>query len=193
MSVFRVNYQKKNKPTGNREFPVFAASTTFEDVLFEFLLSDLCEVNYYTHYWWQMLNEHIFIKRVNVKGLRCEYIIILCDMYHRSKVVAEYQVNIECFENDKSVDIFEQKQNFKDLPNYKLPKDKLPTEWYTKESGAIRRFLFSLKELGSLKKLKESEFMSKATYHRNLKICIEKGYIKEGKLAKRILVSKLEK
>jgi len=51
---------------------------------------------------------------------------------------------------------------------------------------ALHQFIFKLHELGSLDEVRK-EF-SKATYYRHLKKCQNLGYIKEGKLIKKVFV-----
>lgn len=191
MNKFNVKYCRKNQIMGTQSFPVFAASTTSEEVLFEFVLSDLCESNYHTHYWWQMLNEHIFVKRIKAAGPLCEYQVLLFDIQERSKLVVEYEVEIDCIINDGTVDIFHQEEDLQTPTTKKPKKEKLPTEWFLKESSAIKGFLILLNHYGNLKELKMNT--NKATYYRNLKICLDKGYVKNGKLVKRLFVSKMDK
>lgn len=193
MSVFNVKYWKKNKPNGTRNFQVFGINLTYEKVLFEFTISHLCERNYSHNYEWFMLNEHVFAKRLIANGARCEYEILLYEMNNFRKLLAEYNIEIECLENDNSADIFKEALELKEPRIKKLAKEKSPTEWFLKESIAIRNFLIMLQDKGSLKELKKSNYLSKATYYRNLKTCEEKGYVKNGRLVKRLLVAKQQR
>lgn len=190
MSVFKVNYWRKGKEKGKRGFTGFFNSTTFEQVLFESTITDLCESNYFTHYEWFYLNEVVFVKRIKANGVRCEYKVLLYNMYDRSKLLSEYEVEIECLENDKSVDILLEEITLEEPKRIKPEKKKQLTEWFRKESTTIKCFLMLLQDTGSLKELRKSGMLSKATYYRNLSVCIEKGYIKNDKLAKRLFVSK---
>ena len=67
-----------------------------------------------------------------------------------------------------------------------MEKDKIHSQWYLSESSAIRFFLLLLRESKNLEVLKTK--MSKATYYRNLKKCVERGYIVDGKLKRKIFV-----
>jgi hypothetical protein len=192
MSVFRVKYWKKGKPTGSRSYTYYAQSTTFEEVLFGLMLNHICERNYYINYEWFMINEWVFVKRVQANGITCEYVVTLLVWQDRSRIAAEYIVEIEYLENDGTVNILDQKEDLEPMVTETPKKTKLPTDWYKNETRGVRFFLLWLNQEGSLKALKKSNWMSKATYYRNLKICTEKGYIKDGKLVKRLFVSKLE-
>lgn len=192
MSVFKVNYWRKGKEQGKRGFIGFFNSTTFEEVLFETTLSTLCESTYYTHYEWFFLNEVVFIKRAKANGARCEYNVLLFDLYDRSKLQSEYEVEIECLENDGSIDLLLQEKELKEPKRITSKKSRQLTEWFRKESTTIKCFLMLLQDTGSLKALRKSGMISKATYYRNLNVCVEKGYIKNDKLAKRLFVTKSE-
>lgn len=192
MSVFTVNYWRKGKEQGKRGFIGFFNSTTYERVLFDSVLRDLCESTYSMHYEWFFLNNDIFIKRTKANGVRCEYTVRLFKLGDRSKLLSEYEVEIECLENDGSIDLLLQEEEMKEPKRIKPQKRKSTTEWFRKETWAIKWFLIYLNDVGSLKALKKSGKISKATYYRNLKVCLEKGYIKNDKLVKRIFVSKYD-
>lgn len=194
MNVFNVSYWKKGKETGTRKYRLNSlCSDTYESVLFEFTLNHLCESSYYWNYEWYMLNEDVFVKRIRANSLICEYEVILLHWRDRSKILANYIIEMECLESDGSVDILEQEKELKPLKLAKPLKEKLPTAWLKNESGAIRRFLYLLEHEGSLKALRNSVYMTKPTFYRNLKICQDKGYIVNGKLVKRLSVTKSEK
>lgn len=190
MSEFVVKYWRKGKPTGAR--PFIALNSTFEKVLFEMTLGDICESSYHTHYEWFYLNEIIFIKRTIANGPLCEYEVTLFDWYDKSKLQAEFIVEIECIINDNSVDVFEQNEELQVAPTIvrKPIKEKEHTKWFLAEERATRSFLLSVYSFGGLKEVKR--LMSKATYHRNLKVCREKGYIVGDKVVKRIFISKTQ-
>jgi hypothetical protein len=196
MNAFRVKYFKTGKPKGARGFLCFD-SRTYEDVLFTQTINNLCMPNYQTEYWYVMLNEHIFIKRLRANSSICIYEVQLFDMSQRTKFLVEYQVEIECVENDGCGDILEQEQEIIPIEQRKPAnptKSERLTEWYSKEPRAVRIFLFWLNKAGSLEELKKTmpETMSKATYYRNLKLCREKGFIKGNKMVKRIFINKIE-
>ncbi|WP_343633973.1 hypothetical protein [Fluviicola sp.] len=191
MNVFNVRYWKKGKENGVRKYRLHSlCSDTYESVLFEFTLDHLCESSYYWDYEWYMLNEHVFVKRIRANSLICEYEVTLLHWKDRSKIVATYIVEMECLESENSDNILKQEKELKPLKLAKPLKEKLPTVWLKNESGAIRRFLYLLKHEGSLKALKGATYMTKPTFYRNLKVCQEKGYIVDGKLVKRLLVTK---
>lgn len=194
MNVFNVRYWKKGKENGVRKYRLHSfCSDTYESVLFEFTLDHLCESSYYWDYEWYMLNENIFVKRIRANSLICEYEVTLLDWSDRSKILANYIVEMECLEPENSDDILKQEKELKPIKLVKPLKEKLPTVWLKNESGAIRRFLYLLKHEGSLKALKGSKYMTKPTFYRNLKVCQEKGYIVDGKLVKRLSVAKSRK
>ncbi|WP_430405255.1 hypothetical protein [Fluviicola sp.] len=193
MSVFTVNYWRKGKEQGKRGFIGFFNSTTYERVLFDSVLGDLCESTYSMHYESFFLNNDIFIKRTKANGLRCEYTVRLFELGNRSTLLSEYEVEIECLENDNSIDLFLQEEELKEPKRVISKKTKQHTEWFRNETRGIKWFLIYLHNAGgSLRELKNSGIISKATYHRNLNACKEKGYIKNDKLVKRIFVTKYE-
>lgn len=190
MSVFKVDYCQKGKPTGTRKF-LSMQTTSYEDALFSFTLDKLCLSIYKVEYWWPYLNDNLFIHRVSANAKLCVYDVMLFDMQNRMKLLADYEVTIECIMNDSLEDIFEEANELTPVQERKIPKplkSKQLTEWVKNESTPIKGFLILLDHAKSLKKLREG--MSKATYYRNLKICQEKGYIEGNKLVKRIFVRK---
>lgn len=189
MSEFIVKYWRKDKRTGTQSYGVKADSFTYENVLFQFVLNDICKSTYHVEYFFPMLNDDVFIKRINVNNFICSYEIILCNNYTKA-VVDEFFVEIKCKINDESIDLSEELNSleaYKPLSNGQ-EKTKQLTEWLIKENYGVRMFIVMLESYGSLKKLKSH--YSKSTYHRNLKICQDKGYVKNGELAKRVYITK---
>jgi hypothetical protein len=137
-----------------------------------------------------MLNKYVFIHRKKAVGLNCEYIVSFPENCTFSNKKIEYEIEIECIKNDSKIDLFFEKFEYKTFSKYAIQKQKTTTDWFNNESIALKSFLIQLQNHGSLKALKKSGLISKATNYRNLKTCQEKGIIVDGKLAKRILVMK---
>lgn len=87
--IFKVDYYKKGKPKGKRGNVTYA--NTYSDVLYEFLLEELCE-KVHGHDWWNLAlkdEDIICHKKNNVSAF---YSIVF---KNDNKVVCEYQVEIE--------------------------------------------------------------------------------------------------
>lgn len=87
--LFKVDYYKKGKPQGKRGNQTYA--DTFLDVLYEFLLKELCE-KVHGHDWWDdVLNDEDIIchKENNVSAFYSEI------FKSRNKVICEYEVEME--------------------------------------------------------------------------------------------------
>jgi hypothetical protein len=190
MNYFRVSYQKKNKPTGTRTFDVLSENATFEYILIDNILNVLCESALGQPYYWEMLNKYVFIHRKKAVGLDCQYIISILDNRTSSNKKIEFEIEIECIKNNSEIDLFFERFEYKTFSKQVIQKKKTTTDWFKKEPAAIKSFLINLEQHSSLKALKKSGLISKATYYRNLKTCQEKGIIVDGKLVKRILVMK---
>lgn len=190
MSVFRVKYYRTGKARGARGF-ISLHGRSYEDVLINQAFDDLCQSVYQHTDRYVFLDNFAFVKRIRANSKLCIYQVMLFDWRDKTKLLAEYQVEIECEINDGLTDIFEQDCEFAPVPEKTMSKplkEKSPTTWLMQEPRAVRWFLIELYYSKSLKALKETR--SKATYHRNLKICQEKGYIVRNKLVKRIFVNK---
>lgn len=193
MFQFKVSLYEKSKPNGKRS--LLCGSSSYENCLFSFPMDDIHKRATGYHYDWMFLNQSVFVQRTNINLLICEYKIQVYDCFIYGKLKGEFVVEMECLNppQDKQSQelLFEHyKEIGKKFKVSKTSKSKHLTTWVLNESGAIRVFVIQLQEAGSLKKLKKE--IPKATYYRNLKICEEKGYVKDKKLVKRVWVSKLD-
>ncbi|MBC30738.1 MAG: hypothetical protein CMH48_07810 [Muricauda sp.] len=87
--IFQVDYYKKGKPTGKRGNLTYA--NTYSDVLYEFLLKDLCE-KVHGHDWWNhvLSDEDIICHKEN--NVSAFYSVIFKD---GNKVLCVYEVEME--------------------------------------------------------------------------------------------------
>jgi hypothetical protein len=196
MYNFKVTYYEISKPTGKRSY--LGNYDAYEDSLFAsfgVLETIHLQATKGYHYDWMFLNNSVFVQRINMNTLICEYDV---QIYHPSKegeLIGNYRVEIECLNPPKEI----QKQDelfyhYREIgEKHEKPKPtkaKKLTSWLQNEDRGIKWFIIQLNDQGSLKKLKMQ--MSKATYYRNLKACKEKGYIQNGKLVKRVYVTKFD-
>lgn len=181
-NYFRAQYTKVGKPTSTRvgdyRYP------TFEGVL-EDLINTFCKSVFKDDYrFWY--DEDILLKRLMETKIVCRYLVSMLD-HGTKKTICEYEVEIECLHDSKEIDIMERfltidESISKSVVEQEVKKDK-PAKWIMEEGTAVKFFLLNLiQENGNLNKLKTK--IPKATYYRNLKICKEKGYVVNGKLAK---------
>jgi hypothetical protein len=186
---FIVKYWKKNKKRGTQSFAIYGESLTYENILFDCVLNSICESHYQHHYFFSFLDNHLFRKRVQATEHICKYEVQVYDMFDRSKLIAEYEVEMECVVKLRSNDILVENIEYLPRPNIKS-KEKQLSEWFTKESTATKSFLRQLDMEGSLSRLKKQSYMYKSTFYINLKVCEDKGYIKDGKIVKRLFITK---
>lgn len=195
MFKFNVSYYEESKPNGKRSF--LGMAPNYEIVLFNQVLDTIhLQATKGYNYDWPFLNHSVFIQRTNMNSMICEYNVQIHHVHNWDKLLGNYKVEIECItpptnEGEQEM-LFEHYQEIG--RKYESPepkKSKQLATWLQNENRAIKWFLLDLHNTGSLKRLKVE--MSKATYYRNLKLCEEKGYIKKGKLVKRIWISKLNK
>lgn len=194
MNQFKVNYYEISKPTGKRSY--LGVYRTFEEVLFaSFGVIETIHLQATKGYPydWMFLNHSVFVQRTNMNSMICEYDIQIHHPNKWDEVKGNYKVEIECL--TPPVDPEFQNQLFEHNReigrSYKSPKTKKYkqlTSWLLNENRGVRWFILQLHESGSLKALKKE--IPKATYYRNLKVCKEKGYVQNGKLVKRVYVTK---
>jgi hypothetical protein len=194
MYKFNVTYFETSKPTGKRSYT--GIYNAYEDALFTsfgVLETIHLQATKGYHYDWMFLNHSVFVQRTNMNSMICEYDV---QIYHPNKegeLKGKYKVEIECLNPPNEIqgqdELF---YHYREIgKKYKAPKprkSKQLTSWLKNEDRAIQWFIIQLKIVGSLKALKKE--LSKATYFRNLKVCEEKGYIQNGKLVKRVFVTK---
>lgn len=195
INLFEVKFWEEGKPQGTRSFQA-RNYDSYEKILFNCVLSGLCMRKYHTEYEWFMLNEHVFIKRINANSHICEYRIQLYDMFNREKFICDFNVEIHtityCYPDgeDYLKMLLSEEKEYQKKESQLTEKDnrtngnKKLTKWVLEESSAIRWFLIQLINAGSLKNLQKE--MNKATYYRNLKECREKGYIEGDKLKRKV-------
>ena len=195
MFKFNVSYYEESRPNGKRSFTGFAKS--YEDVLFTQVIDTIhLQATDGYNYEWPFLNHSVFIQQTNVNTMICEYDVQIHHIHRWNEVLGNYKVEIECLTKTNEQSEIEAlvEQNSQIGKRFKTSKPKKSTQltsWLQSENRGVKVFIVHLYHTGSLKELKTK--MSKATYYRNLNICEKKGYIKKGKLVKRILVSKLDK
>ena len=144
--------------------------------------------NYNMDYWYSMLGSDIVFTRKTIGETLCTYTITVRKHGLSSAILNEYIVEIDCRLNSKQIDLFEeyQSEHLEPIRSLKKEKTKQLAKWLSRETRAVRWFLFQLHEHKELAELKKH--MSKATYFRNLKICVDKGYIKDGRLIRKVMV-----
>lgn len=192
MFEFKVSYYEKSKLKGKRSFPV--NDSCYEDVLFCLVLDTIhLRATRGVNYEWPLLNNSVFIQRINMNSLICEYDVQIHHYRDWNKLLANYRVEIHCETPPKTKQEEEMLfEHYREIDRkYEPPnpiKSKQFPSWLENEANPIKWFLMELNRLGSLKALKKT--MSSSTYYRKLRVCEEKGYIINGKLVKRIWVSK---
>jgi len=95
--AIRVDYFKKGKPKGKRGNITYA--NTFKDVLYNFLLKDLCE-KVHGHDWWSDVLEDEDIICHGENNISAFYSIIF---RNGNKVIREYEVEMEVIASRKDV------------------------------------------------------------------------------------------
>lgn len=196
MNKFNVSYYEVSKPKGKRSF--FANAQNYDTVLIKMVM-DKIHLQATKGYNFDLisLNHSVFVQRVAMNGMISEYNVQIHNSIKRDEVLGNYKVEIECDSPPKNN---EELENLCEPYCYEFEGEYLPlipkktkglTTWLENESNALRRFIIGLDMAGSLKEYKKQ--ISKATYYRHLKVCKEKGYIKNGKLVKRVWIAKLEK
>lgn len=192
MYNFKVTYYETSKPTGKRSF--LGIAMNYETVLFNQVLDTihLQSTNGY-NYDWLFLNHSVFAQRTNMNTMICEYDVQIYHPLKEGELSGNYKVEIECLNPPKEAQ--EQEELFEHYREigikYKEPeprKSKQLTSWLQNEDRRIKWFIIQLNSAGSLKALKKE--LSKATYYRNLRECEQKGYIQNGKLVKRVFITK---
>lgn len=182
---FTAKYYQTNKPKVNRGNDTLYILPSFEKVLVS-VLDMLCERVYFHSDW--ILREGLIIKPIFCNKLLCEYSVKIPDLKNENKILKDYIIQIECNFDNGIDDVLEPNHDLDFIREEKvigkIEKEKNHTKWYLKESLAIRFFLLLLYQSKNLEELKTK--ISKATYYRNLKICLEKGYIVDGKLKRKI-------
>lgn len=192
MFKFNVSYYEESKPNGKRSF--LGLAPNYEVVLFNQVLDTIhLQSTKGYNYDWPFLNHSVFIQKTNMNSLICEYEVQIHHVHNWDNLLGNYIVVIECITPPTTEDeleiLFEQYQDIgRKYESPKPLKSKRLTTWLLQEDRAIKSFILDLYNAGSLKKLKANA--SKATYYRNLKVCEEKGYVKNGKLVKRVYVTK---
>lgn len=194
MYNFKVTYYETSKPTGKRSFPAYYPN--YEDILFDAVIDAIhTQATNGYHYDWPFLNHSVFAQRTNMNTMICEYDVQIYHPLKEGELSGNYKVEIECLNPPKEAQ--EQDELFYHYREIGIKyketeprKSKQLTSWLQNEDRRIKWFIIQLNSAGSLKALKKE--LSKATYYRNLKECEEKGYIQNGKLVKRVFITKLD-
>lgn len=188
LNTYSISYTKIGKPTSTRKLKL-ACHKTFEEIIEDPMLNILSNKVYKIDYWYEMAEKHVTYKRIRGAGNTCTYHITFKSLDKKLETIAKYKIEIECEKNIAKLDLLSE-EGEEDIEegttiDPKL-KSKKPAKWLRKESTGVKKLLFLLAETKDIDKVKTT--MSKATFYRNLKICEEKGYIKEGKLLKKVMV-----
>jgi hypothetical protein len=184
-NYYSIRYHKIGKPNGTRTLTVGGLST-FETLIYRVLLDKISNSIYKTHFDTFMDGNIIFIKRVKAIGTSAEY-LIRCNDFRNTKHLVDYKIFIECEEYNTKIDLFEQIYDEYEYtePQVILDKIKKTSIRLQEERNVIKRFLLQLYFNKSLKNARKK--MSKATYYRHIKHCIEQGYVVNDKLSKEVL------
>ncbi|MEO0525724.1 MAG: hypothetical protein AAFZ89_00765 [Bacteroidota bacterium] len=95
--LFKVDYFKKGKPKGKRGNETYA--NTYREVLYEFLLKELCE-KVHGHDWWNMALEDKDIICHKESNVSAYYTVIFKEF---GKVLCEYEVEMEVIGCHKNI------------------------------------------------------------------------------------------
>jgi len=147
---------------------------------------------YNVNYDFAFLGDIIIIKRIKANVYVGSYSVECMDIEEKDKVVANYFVEIEhCSSLELNFLVEEFRIQYQEERNNLVhgsepkKKEKKLSKWIMKESKGIRDLLSYMAE-NNIDIYKE--IYSKATYYRNKKLCEEKGYIKNGKLVRKVFV-----
>lgn len=186
LNRYFISYGKVGKPTSTRKLAL-SCEKTFEEIIYEPMLNILSNSVYKTDYWYEMEGRYVLFERIRGAGNSCTYRVKLNSLNEKLELLAEYEVDIECLENNTGINLFVEEEKSDYWSNWKpRPKLKKLAKWARAERIGIRNFLILLSMEKDIEKLKK--FLSRATFFRNKKICEEKGYIKDGKLVRKVMV-----
>lgn len=189
---YKISYGKKGKPTSVRYIELWAPYN-YEEVLKRVVLDKITNRVYGNEFWMAM--EGTFLKwtrKIKCNGVICEYEVD-CYKPNSQQLVCTYIVTITCQENTikkeelEAISKNEDSERQEVIDPKRQPK-KILAKWALKENFKIRYFLECLAKGKTLEVLKSE--IPKATFYRYKKYCEEKGYINNGKLARRVLVAK---
>jgi hypothetical protein len=111
MANFTLKFWKKNKRTGTKIFEI-TNFDTYEDVLFEIVLNQICEFVYGNDYFYLFLNNHIFITEKTSNNFISTYEIHVYDERDWSKKIVDYCVEIECLLKLENEDILSKLRSY---------------------------------------------------------------------------------
>jgi hypothetical protein len=180
-NYYTVKYFKIGKPNGTRTIHVRGVKT-FEDLIYDVLLNRISNSLYDIDFSFLMDGHNIVVKRIKAVGVGCEYLIKCKDLMD-TKHLTDYRVTIECDDYNSKINLFEQCY---DETEYTAPKASIKKYTILAEgdSNHVRRFLFKLNQYKTLAKARKQ--IPKTTYYRNIKHCIEKGYVVKDKLSEEV-------
>lgn len=183
---YKISYTKIGNPTGTRKLKLVCCKT-FEEIIQDYMLNVLTNSVYQQDYWHEMAERHVKYKRTRGAGNTCTYHITFKSLDKKMDVIAKYEIEIECEKNTAGIDLLSEEENKEEAANDQpQPPSKKTAKWVQKEGKGVRNFLILLSETKDIDKLRNT--MSKASFYRNLKICEEKGYVKEGQLLRKVMV-----
>mgnify|MGYP001426182173 CR=1 FL=1 len=105
-NLFTIKYRKVNKPTSTRKFTL-ESPFPYGMILYEDVMNEICMSVYKTELKGTEMSELINIERIIANQSICVYKIQLTEDYNSSKVIAEYEVEIECLKKNNKIDLTE--------------------------------------------------------------------------------------
>lgn len=105
-NLFLIEYRKHEKPSSTRKFTV-ESSFPYEIILYDDVMNEICMSVYKTELKGIEMIELINVERTIANQSICVYKIQLKEDYSSSKVIAEYEVEIECLQKHSKIDLTE--------------------------------------------------------------------------------------
>ena len=105
-NLFSIEYRKVNKPTSILKFTL-ESPFPYEMILYDDVMNAICMSVYKTELLGAEMKELINVERTIANQSICVYKIQLKEDYSSSKVIAEYEVEIECLQKHSKIDLTE--------------------------------------------------------------------------------------
>lgn len=185
---YQIIYGKAEDPTTTRYESHSAIDVeSYDSIIFDNVLNRLCNKVYDQDYFHEFIGNIVFIEVVKANNLIGEFRIRFLD-FDTCEEECVYSVVIEPkFDVDSQYDLAELDEPYAEYQpkrkNLKESKKEI-AEWVMQEKVAVRKFLIQFDNLGSQEELKKH--LSRATIYRHMKYCKEQGYIKDGKLIRKV-------
>ena len=107
MNLFSIEYRKVGKPTSTRKFTL-DSPYAYDIILYDDVMDKICMSIYKTELLGTEMEELIDVERTIANQSMCEYQIKVKKDYGSSKVIAEYEVEINCLAKNSDIDLTEQ-------------------------------------------------------------------------------------